>query len=176
MFLFICKFYNKLYRNKSIKSYNTKLWLKETCSFSLIYPYVLCMCVCITKIKIISYKLLYLIFIIKFACPFGHVPWRTCGDWRTSFSTVSPFLPRRGSLGLNSGHRAWQQVSLPGEPSRRPCVAFDPCKCRWSKFKCVVSNPSPVSESSYEPWNVSVLLIIFSWVTCWDDNILNIVA
>lgn len=31
---------------------------------------------------------------------------------------------------------------------------------------CVVSKASSVSKISYKPWNVSVLLIIFSWITC----------
>lgn len=78
---------------------------------------------------------------------------------------VSSFLPICRPQGSNSGPRTWP-VPLPAEPWRRPCAASESFKGRWSKFKCVVSKASSVSKISYKPWNVSVLLIIFSWITC----------
>lgn len=63
------------------------------------------------------------------------MPQHQYGGQRKTFEVHSLILLCE-SQGLNSGHQAWPQASLPSEPPRQPRVDF---KVRWIlSFSCFV--------------------------------------
>lgn len=52
-----------------------------------------------------------------------YMPWQACGSQKGTCGSCSLLLPC-GTQGSNTGHQAWQQATLPAEPSCWPRLSF----------------------------------------------------